>query len=361
MPQTEHKYFKRDWNYVFTAFWDRIGNYFARKASPTFTGTPVAPTAAAGTNSTQIATTAFVQSAIGAANYAGSQSAGGPANKTVSIPFGEVDSTSTATAFTATVDGITELRDGVCVYLRNGVVDSASGYTININNLGAKHVYGTMTGAVTSTLFDSDKTFLFVYNSNRGDDGGWDAYYGYYSDTDTIGYQIRTNNQTLPMSNAVYRYRLIFTSADNTKFVPSNSSSKTNATEERAVCQTPINPFGAIFYYSSTTIVSANSRPSATALWQQRNVTLGYSFNRTNAALTLTSYKPVYLKCAPQSNGSAIMDSSQPIVQTLPTTDDGKIYIFLGNAYSATAIELMLNHPVYYYKNGAIRLWTGPV
>ena len=33
-------------------------------ASPTFTGTPAAPTASAGTNSTQIATTAFVTTAI---------------------------------------------------------------------------------------------------------------------------------------------------------------------------------------------------------------------------------------------------------------------------------------------------------
>ena len=36
----------------------------ANLASPTFTGTPKAPTAASGTNTTQIATTAFVQSAI---------------------------------------------------------------------------------------------------------------------------------------------------------------------------------------------------------------------------------------------------------------------------------------------------------
>ena len=36
-------------------------------ASPTFTGTPVAPTAAAGTNTTQIATTAFVKAAVDAA------------------------------------------------------------------------------------------------------------------------------------------------------------------------------------------------------------------------------------------------------------------------------------------------------
>jgi hypothetical protein len=41
-----------------------ISNY-ATLASPTFTGTPAAPTATGGTNTTQIATTAFVQSAIG--------------------------------------------------------------------------------------------------------------------------------------------------------------------------------------------------------------------------------------------------------------------------------------------------------
>lgn len=40
-----------------TAF---VDTSFAKKASPTFTGTPAAPTAAPGTNTTQLATTAFV-------------------------------------------------------------------------------------------------------------------------------------------------------------------------------------------------------------------------------------------------------------------------------------------------------------
>lgn len=39
---------------------------YAPKASPTFTGTPKAPTAAAGNNSTQLANTAFVQAAVAA-------------------------------------------------------------------------------------------------------------------------------------------------------------------------------------------------------------------------------------------------------------------------------------------------------
>ena len=43
-------------------------NAKANTASPTFTGTPSAPTAAAGTNTTQLATTAFVQAAVSSAS-----------------------------------------------------------------------------------------------------------------------------------------------------------------------------------------------------------------------------------------------------------------------------------------------------
>lgn len=49
----------------------------ADKASPAFTGTPKAPTAAAGTNTTQIATTAFVQSAVAAASTGAAKYQGG--------------------------------------------------------------------------------------------------------------------------------------------------------------------------------------------------------------------------------------------------------------------------------------------
>lgn len=41
-----------------------VGQGYAKLASPTFTGTPAAPTASAGTNTTQIATTQFVTSAL---------------------------------------------------------------------------------------------------------------------------------------------------------------------------------------------------------------------------------------------------------------------------------------------------------
>lgn len=281
------------------------------------------------------------------------------AYRTASIPYGVVDNTSTSTAFTATVPGITALRDGVCVWLKNGVVTSAAGFTININGLGAKPVYNNMAAAsAESTIFNVNYTFMFVYDSTRVAGGCWMLNRGYNTNDNTIGYQIRTNSQTLPASDAFVRYRLLFTSADGTKYVPATTSTSTNATSTRTVNQTKINPFGRIFYYSSTTAIAQGSRPGATVLWEQYTLVLGYSFNRTGAALTLTSWKPVYIKCAPQTDGSAIIDSTTPYVQDLPTTEDGKIYIFLGIAYDATHVELQLDHPVYHYKDGSIRLWA---
>ena len=281
------------------------------------------------------------------------------AYKTTSIPYGQCDNTSTATVFTATVPGVTELRDGVCMWLKNGVVTSASGFTININGLGAKPVYSNMSAASReTTLWNVNYTMFFVYDSTRVDGGCWILYRGYNSNDNTIGYQLRTNSQSLPMSSVVYRYRLLFTSANGTHYVPANNSTSTNATASRTVCQEKINPFGSIFYYGATASVASGSRPAAANLWEQYAIALGYSFNRTGAALTLTSWKPVYLKCAPQTDGSAIIDSTTPYVQDLPTTEDGKIYIFLGIAYSATNIELQVDHPVYYYKDSVVRPWT---
>lgn len=276
-----------------------------------------------------------------------------------SISYGAVDSTSTATVFTATVPGVTELYDGVCVMLKNGVVTSASNCTLNVNGLGAKPIYSSLAAATRdTTIFNANYTMLFVYDTTRVSGGCWVCYRGYDSNTNTIGYQIRTNSYSLPMKSITYRYRILFTSADNKGFVPATNSTSTNATESRTVCQDPINPLGSIVYYGTTASVAAGSRPSAANLWQQYGITLGYSFNQTGAALTLTAWKPVYVKCAPQSDGTAIIDSTTPYVQDLPTTADGKIYIFLGVAYSETAVELTLNHPVYEYKDGCIRLWT---
>lgn len=279
---------------------------------------------------------------------------------TATIPFGQVDNTSTATAYTATIPGITKLEDGVCMWLKNGVVScSSNGYTIDVNGLGAKPVYYNMAAASKDTgVFGQNYTYLFVYDSTRVAGGCWVQDRGYYENT--IGYRIRPNQITKTMTDQVARYRLLFSSADNNQWVPINASSSTSESEAKTVNQRAINPFGTIVYYSNTTLINSGITPAAGYVWQQYNLHIGYSY-ATGSNPNMTTGKPVYVKCAPQADGSAIIDDTTPFVQDLPTTEDGKIYIELGIAYGARTVEMYLSHPIYYYKQGAIRLWTNAV
>lgn len=289
----------------------------------------------------------------GTAKYASAPVANGNADKSNAMLFGRVDSTSTATVFTATVDGLTELVDGTAVYLTNHVVTSASGFTINVNGLGAKKVYNNLTNATRdTTIFNVSYSMLFIYDSKLdSNNGGWWCYRGYDSNTNTIGYQLRTNSANMPAVQTGYRYRLWLTDADGQGWVPINTSTSTNATTARTLNTRPIDPFGSIVYCEHNATKNAGEGLGTSHQWEQYTLTIGYSYVKT-----LVDDAPVYLKCTPQADGSAVMAD---IVSALPTTNDGYIYIFLGTAYSTTAMELLPVHPVYWHDGTGIRLWTG--
>ena len=291
--------------------------------------------------------------------YAGSAAVGGAAYSTQGIFYGQVDDTSTATAFTATIPGITRLVDGTIIFLKNGVITSAAGCTLNVNGLGAKPIINNMTDSTAiNTLYNSKYTMLFLYDETRVDGGCWVIYNGYYvSDTNSIGYQIRPYGTVLPTLDKFYRYRMLFSSPDGTAWIPSNTSNSTSATTAKTPNTRPFDPFGMIAVYSTTTAVNAGASPSASYVWTQYSgVLFGYAFNNTNAALNLTPMAPIYIIATPQADGSAVL---YDYTQTLPTTNDGKIYIRIGYAIEATKFELLQDKPVYYHNGTGIRLWTG--
>lgn len=118
-------------------------------------------------------------------DYAASPTSGGNAVKSNGILYAAVDSTSTSTKFTATVDGLTELYDGACVMLHNGVVTSAKNFTINVNGLGAKKCYSSLTNATQeTTIFNVAYTLMFVYSTALDSgNGGWWVYRGIDTNT----------------------------------------------------------------------------------------------------------------------------------------------------------------------------------
>jgi hypothetical protein len=248
---------------------------------------------------------------------------------------------------------------GTVVGIKFTNTNSATAPTLNVNSTGAASIWYNNAAYEGKGAYggSASRYIYYVWDGTYWAFQGWS--YDADADTNTIGYNLRTNGGTAVAAATFYRYRLLFTAPDGQSLVPSNTSSSTSTTAAKTVNQAKIDPFAPIWYYSTTTAVAAGASVSASYLWMQYSaIPLGYAFNRTGAALTMTARYPVYLKCAPQSDGSAIMDADTPIVQALPSTEDGKIYIFLGYAESEVNITLYYWHPVYYYKDGAIRQWT---
>lgn len=160
-------------------FWQFDYLALAPKASPTFTGTPKAPTAAAGTNTTQIATTAFVQGELAdysplTANNAiasnadlnsltapGDYYANTPTARTLSnTPYG--DQSNSAMAFVLKV--VRTLGAASSVFLRQELVE----YTIPSVGANIWVRYSTNSGSAWSDWAKIPTEHQTITGVNRG-------------------------------------------------------------------------------------------------------------------------------------------------------------------------------------------------
>ena len=165
-------------------------------------------------------------------------------------------------------------------------------------------------------------------------------------------WQLRHSSGNYTITTNMYRYMLCL-QKNETNLIPINSADNNTGTSKTLTTDT-FNPFGQILYYNSTTAASANTSVGAWNFYDQISLDLRYSFN---TGTTLTAHKDVYIVAVPQSNGTAKLHTT-PITQTLPTSEDGLIYIYLGRAYSTYQVELYSMHPVYEYKNGSLGLYS---
>lgn len=142
------------------------GDAFAKLASPAFTGTPTAPTAAAETNTTQLATTAFVKTAIGnlydGLSYKASVRAASTAPIDISTDLEDGD----------TLDGIT-LATGDRVLLKDQTDASENGiYVVVASGAASRSTDANTSEKVTSGMStfisegtaNGDKRFTLITN-----------------------------------------------------------------------------------------------------------------------------------------------------------------------------------------------------
>ena len=282
----------------------------------------------------------------------------------------------TQTAATNVWTGATQdsaLYTGKIIAYKLPVAGNSSAATLNLTLAG-----GTTTGAIgvkrkgtgnTTTHYSAGEVIFMVYDGTN-----WQVNADYDSNSnDTSTTYARYNHGAFAPTTALYRYQFLLSHpTDTSKVIPVNTTSNNTETNKTTITTAAFNPYDYIFWYSTTGTVNANTNIGVSYVWYAYSlVDLRYSFNTGS---TLTANKDVYLVVQMQSDGTAKLRNpgatgtnasaqatganAGPISQILPTSEDGFVYIKLGHAYDTYRTSLTWDHPMYWYKNNAVRPYT---
>ena len=164
-------------------------------------------------------------------------------------------------------------------------------------------------------------------------------------------------------ANLLCRYQFIFENIDH-KFVSIYGTDNAYGTTNKTLLTVDFDPNGRIYYHntSGTTAADANIDPGR--LYSSVLADLRYSFNVTSTASSTTftgvRYTSLYLRTRmTASTGMVHVDGNQPLVTTLPTSNDGCYYIYLGQVHDWYRVMLLSEHPVYYHNGTEIVRYYG--
>ena len=175
-------------------------------------------------------------------------------------------------------------------------------------------------------------------------------------DNDGHYYARRIYSDIKAGSNKIFPYTFIMQNADGRwESIVTSSSTGTNKSK---------NPhgflLGEIMYMSANATYNENAVVGTYCVNEFFGNLLDhrYSFNTANNATDGTiANKPVYIVGTIGSDGLFYL-ANKWWAQDLPATEDGLLYMYIGDPYDYYRMEFALNHPIYWYKNGAIRQFT---
>lgn len=266
---------------------------------------------------------------------------------------------------------VSEYVDGMVVCIKVPVAgNNTYGTAFQINDLGYKPVvfnvnstvgarYGV--NSVVWATYNATQTGTLYINANSATTitGCWQVM-DYDSNTTSIYTLVHYRGTGMVTGGTLYRYCLCLTRPDE-HIIPfhSEGSDTTASTATDKVMTTELfDPFGGIYAYITNAAVAEDATVALSTMnYQYVSVDFRYS---TNCGTTLTANKMIYLVAEKPSDDSPYMRLAAPYyTQELPTTADGKYYIFLGYTYSTSALELYADHPIFYHNGTRICTYSG--
>jgi hypothetical protein len=251
----------------------------------------------------------------------------------------------TAAKTTSIADYTLTTGDLLSVMFSNG--NSVSTPTLNINGTSAINIrLGNTNVNTTNFSLAAGSTALMYY------DGAYLQIMGSQRTSDSTTDANMYHNINKTMGAELTQYKIIAEGSDG-KFYPLTTGNDTGTTHP--VSQQAYKLNGLILYYGTTATVAADALVSNT--YTEINTDqMRYTFNQ-NGGYTL--YRPIYIVGTIDANGYFVLDNSSLTswyTQTLPSSEDGKVYIYLGHVYSTNSMRLSLSHPIYEYRNGKMRM-----
>lgn len=276
-------------------------------------------------------------------------------------------------AWTADIQGVTALYDGLTIKLRLNTTYNGTYNTLNVNNLGHKLVWYRHNSRLTSHVPQYSEVLL-TYRTNCGTytttanstgqfatgtvcTDGW-ILNAAYSDGNYYERYYPTYIRKYAGANDIYPYHFIAVDA-NGKWTPFDLTNSTNASTAREICTVPFYPQH-IYYNQNNTTYSKNSAVG-TAFYESVPISSTDAIIQ-NFGQNIPTYCRIYLQGTYNfSTGLFTLDSTKPYVfiSTTTTAQDsftnGKYYVYLGDTYSsANYMQLALVNSLYKYNGSGL-------
>ena len=264
----------------------------------------------------------------------------------------------TAGEWGASIPSVSCYYDGLTVsFWPNCVAGKGAGTCFEINNLGAKNIIRPSNNTCNFTTHYHCTNLIFLRYEAATDK--WRV----HADCNTThDYNVRWNNYVTANNiagtgTAWHGYQLVIEGVDG-KFYPVTEGGSTGNTNTVSTVELRVG--GTILLYENSANKTAGSE--ANNVYESLRTTRMHYWNNRDSGWA-TDNKSVYLVATKNSNGNFVLDNTSYtsfLTQDLPTSDDGKYYIKIGWMDNTDAhFRLEINHPIYIYKNGAIREWGG--
>jgi hypothetical protein len=258
------------------------------------------------------------------------------------------------------------LYDGLTINYYLPWAGTSTAATLNLTladgttKTGAKNCYYGNTTRLTTHYGKGSNIIMTYYSAGSikidgtaTTDDRWIANAN-YADGNNTYYLSNYYNYFVAGPNKIFPYTIVMQNADG-RWESIVTSSSTGTSKAR---NTHGFRLGQLAYLNANSTYAENAKVGDNQISYHKSDLIDhrYSFNTANNSTSgTTTKKPVYLVGAINASDGLFYLDATWWTQTLPTTADGKLYIYLGDAFDYYRMSFVIDHPVYWYRNGMIR------